>query len=115
MSWSTSGTLRAPGQRTAAREPLEALELAAHCGARTLERRARGELAAIGVRPRTTERAGAGSLTPSELRVVEIAAAGSTNREIAQTLFVTEKTVEPTSHERSASSTSPPGGGSPTC
>jgi DNA-binding NarL/FixJ family response regulator len=33
-------------------------------------------------------------LTPSERRVVELAAAGGTNREIAQTLFVTEKTVE---------------------
>jgi DNA-binding CsgD family transcriptional regulator len=88
-------TYRAAGQRTAAREPLlEALALTARCGARTLERRARAELAAIGVRPRRTERAGAESLTPSERRVVELAATGGTNREIAQTLFVTEKTVE---------------------
>jgi DNA-binding CsgD family transcriptional regulator len=88
-------TSRAAGQRTAAREPLlEGLALAARCGARALERRARAELAAIGVRPRRTERAGADSLTPSELRVVELAATGGTNREIAQTLFVTEKTVE---------------------
>ncbi|HET7380784.1 MAG TPA: helix-turn-helix transcriptional regulator, partial [Gaiellales bacterium] len=88
-------TLRAAGQRSAAREPLlEALALAARCGAKALERQSRVELAAIGVRPRTTERAGEDSLTPSERRVVEIAATGSTNREIAQTLFVTEKTVE---------------------
>ena len=88
-------TFRAAGQRTAAREPLlEGLGLAARCGARTLERRARAELAAIGVRPRTTDRTGADSLTPSERRVVELAATGGTNREIAQTLFVTEKTVE---------------------
>ena len=88
-------TLRAAGQRSAAREPLlEALKLAARCGARALERRARAELAAIGVRPRRTEHAGADSLTPSERRVVELAATGGTNREIAQTLFVTEKTVE---------------------
>jgi DNA-binding CsgD family transcriptional regulator len=88
-------TLRAAGQRTVAREPLlEALELAARCGARALERRARAELAMIGVRPRSTDRSGAGSLTPSERRVVELAAAGGTNREIAQMLFVTEKTVE---------------------
>jgi DNA-binding CsgD family transcriptional regulator len=46
------------------------------------------------VRPRTAASAGADSLTPSERRVVELAAAGGTNREIAQTLFVTEKTVE---------------------
>jgi DNA-binding CsgD family transcriptional regulator len=88
-------TLRAAGQRTAAREPLlEGLALAARCGATTLERRARAELAAIGVRPRTADRSGIDALTPSERRVAEIAAAGSTNREIAQTLFVTEKTVE---------------------
>src|SRR5205085_2091568 len=88
-------TLRAAGQRSAARDPLlDGLSLAARCGARTLERRARAELAAIGVRPRSTEHSGADSLTPSERRVVEIAATGSTNREIAQTLFVTEKTVE---------------------
>jgi DNA-binding CsgD family transcriptional regulator len=33
-------------------------------------------------------------LTPSERRVAELAATGGTNREIAQKLFVTEKTVE---------------------
>src|SRR5215207_844204 len=88
-------TFRAAGQRSAAREPLlEALRLAARCGARSLERRARAELVAIGVRPRRTEHTGADSLTPSERRVVELAATGGTNREIAQTLFVTEKTVE---------------------
>ena len=86
---------RAAGQRTAAREPLlEALALAARCHATALERRARAELAAIGLRPRTTDRSGADSLTPSERRVVELAAAGGTNRAIAQALFVTEKTIE---------------------
>jgi DNA-binding CsgD family transcriptional regulator len=88
-------TFRAAGKRTAAREPLlDGLTLAARCGARTLERRARAELAAIGVRPRTSERSGEDSLTPSERRVAELAATGATNREIAQKLFVTEKTVE---------------------
>jgi DNA-binding CsgD family transcriptional regulator len=88
-------TFRAAGQRRAAREPLlDGLALAARCGARQLERRARSELSAIGVRPRTTERSGEDSLTPSERRVVDLAATGGTNREIAQTLFVTEKTVE---------------------
>jgi DNA-binding CsgD family transcriptional regulator len=88
-------TRRAAGQRSAAKEPLtEALALAARCGARGLEQRARAELAAIGVRPRTSDRSGVDSLTPSERRVVELAADGGTNREIAQTLFVTEKTVE---------------------
>jgi DNA-binding CsgD family transcriptional regulator len=88
-------TLRAGRQRSAARDPLlHGLALARRCGALGLERRARSELAAIGVRPRTAASAGADSLTPSERRVVELAAAGGTNREIAQTLFVTEKTVE---------------------
>jgi len=88
-------TLRAARQRSVAREPLlEGLTLASRCGSHSLERRARAELAAIGVRPRTVERAGADSLTPSERRVAELAASGQTNREIAQTLFVTEKTVE---------------------
>jgi DNA-binding CsgD family transcriptional regulator len=88
-------TLRAAGQRIRAREPLlEALDLAARSGAHVLERRTRAELAAVGVRPRTTHRAGKDSLTSSERRVVELAAAGGTNREIAQALFVTEKTVE---------------------
>jgi DNA-binding CsgD family transcriptional regulator len=88
-------TLRAAGQRAAARAPLlDGLALAARCGARALERRAKAELAAIGVRPRTSDHTGADSLTPSERRVVELAATGDTNRAIAQGLFVTEKTVE---------------------
>jgi DNA-binding CsgD family transcriptional regulator len=88
-------TYRAAGKRSAARAPLlDGLSLASRCGGLTLERRARAELAAIGIRPRTTGRSGTESLTPSERRVAELAAAGQTNREIAQTLFVTEKTVE---------------------
>ena len=37
---------------------------------------------------------GVESLTPSERRVAQMAADGSTNRQIAQDLFVTTKTVE---------------------
>lgn len=37
---------------------------------------------------------GADSLTPSERRVAQMAAEGMINRDIAQSLFVTEKTVE---------------------
>jgi DNA-binding CsgD family transcriptional regulator len=88
-------TLRAAGQRTAARKPLlEALALASRCDAKALERRAKTELAAVGVRPRTTHHSGVDALTPSELRVAQLAATGASNREIAQALFVTEKTVE---------------------
>lgn len=80
---------------TDAREPLRgALELADVCGARALAEQARSELHAAGGRPRTTALSGFESLTPSERRVADLAAAGRTNRDIAQELFVTPKTVE---------------------
>jgi DNA-binding CsgD family transcriptional regulator len=37
---------------------------------------------------------GPASLTPSERRVAELAASGLSNREIAESLWVTRKTVE---------------------
>ena len=78
-----------------AREPLRrALELALRAGADGLAQRARDELLASGARPRRTALRGVESLTPSERRVADLAAVGRTNREIAQELFVTEKTVE---------------------
>jgi DNA-binding CsgD family transcriptional regulator len=87
--------LRRDGQRAAAREPLaEALELAVRCGARRLAGRAREELKATGARPRREWRTGVEALTPSELRIVRLAAEGRTNREIAHELYVTLKTVE---------------------
>jgi ATP/maltotriose-dependent transcriptional regulator MalT len=87
--------LRRAGQRAAAREPLaEALELAVRCGARRLAGRAREELKATGARPRREWRTGVEALTPSELRIVRLAAEGRTNREIAHELYVTLKTVE---------------------
>jgi DNA-binding CsgD family transcriptional regulator len=87
--------LRRANFRKEAREPLrEALELAHRCGARPLEERVRVELAATGARPRKAVFTGVESLTPSELRVARMAADGMTNREIAQALTVTTKTVE---------------------
>ncbi len=87
--------LRRSGQRAAAREPLsEALDLGARCGARALAARAREELKASGARPRREWRIGVEALTPGELRVARLAADGRTNREIAQALYVTLKTVE---------------------
>ena len=78
-----------------AREPLyQALELATVCGASALEERARTELGATGARPRRDALSGVGSLTPSEKRVADLAADGLSNREIAQELYVTPKTVE---------------------
>jgi DNA-binding CsgD family transcriptional regulator len=78
-----------------AREPLrEALELAAACGAPALAEGVRSELYAAGARPRTDALGGIGSLTASERRVADLAAGGETNRDIAQALYVTPKTVE---------------------
>lgn len=88
--------LRRANWRRDAREPLgRGVELAHACGAAPLERRARQELRATGARPRMRpEPSGPESLTPSERRVAGLAVEGLTNREIAQRLFVTQKTVE---------------------
>jgi DNA-binding CsgD family transcriptional regulator len=87
--------LRRANRRRDAREPLrEALDLAHRCGATQLEERVRTELAATGARPRKAVMSGVESLTPSELRIARMAAEGMTNREIAQALTVTAKTVE---------------------
>jgi DNA-binding NarL/FixJ family response regulator len=78
-----------------ARPPLrEALELARRCGATGLAKQAFDELAATGERARRYTPIGAESLTPSQRRVVELAAGGMTNRQIAQSLFLTVKTIE---------------------
>jgi len=87
--------LRRAGQRAQAREHLRrAVELATICGAAPLAARAETELLATGARPRRIPLSGVESLTPSERRVAELAAHGPTNREIAQALFVTQRTVE---------------------
>jgi len=70
-------------------------DLAHDCGAAPLVARAREELAAAGARPRRERLAtGREALTPSELRFARMAADGRTNREIAQELYVAQKTVE---------------------
>jgi DNA-binding CsgD family transcriptional regulator/tetratricopeptide (TPR) repeat protein len=87
--------LRRGGRRAGAREPLRrALELARGCGAEVLAACAHDELVAAGARPRRDPTESRSRLTASELRVARLAADGLTNREIAQALFVTEKTVE---------------------
>ncbi len=87
--------LRRANQRAEARQLLqEGLDFAGRCGARPLQERALAELVATGARPRRLSVSGRDSLTPSELRVAGLAAEGETNREIAQRLFVTQKTVE---------------------
>jgi DNA-binding CsgD family transcriptional regulator/tetratricopeptide (TPR) repeat protein len=87
--------LRRANRRSESREHLRhSVEVATLCGAAPLVARAETELLATGARPRRIALSGPDSLTPSERRVAEMAAEGPTNREIAQALFVTPKTVE---------------------
>jgi DNA-binding CsgD family transcriptional regulator len=87
--------LRDQGEREPAREQLSrALDIASRCGAVALAERARSELIAAGARPRREQLTGPGSLTPAELRAARMAADGLSNREIAEALFVSAKTIE---------------------
>ena len=87
--------LRRNNRRSQARARLSlGLDLADACGASVLADRAREELAMLGFRPRRSQLTGLGALTASERRVAQLAADGLGNVEIAQTLFVTRKTVE---------------------
>jgi DNA-binding CsgD family transcriptional regulator len=87
--------IRRSGSRVQAREPLrQGLELAHACGATALAERAHTELLASGARPRRLTFSGADSLTASERRVAELAAARMGNVAIAQALFVSRKTIE---------------------
>ena len=88
-------SLRRANHRAEAREYLRpALELAQRSGAVLLAEHAHEELIAAGARPRRVVQSGAASLTPSERRIAAMAAEGLSNREIAQALFVTLRTVE---------------------
>ena len=70
------------------------LDLAHRCGATRLEERSHRELVALGARPRRPAIAGEESLTASEGRVCRMALDGLSNRDIAESLFVTIRTVE---------------------
>ena len=86
---------RRRGNRRRAEELLnDGLEAGAGCGAVVLERRARDELVAIGLSPRRRGSTATDALTPAERRVAQLAAGGMSNREIAQALFVSLRTVE---------------------
>jgi ATP/maltotriose-dependent transcriptional regulator MalT len=87
--------VRATGRRAEARAMLrEALDVAHHAGAAPLADVAEAELRATGAKPRRVALSGVEALTASERRVAELAGDGLTNREIAQALFVTMRTVE---------------------
>ncbi len=83
------------GRRREGREAQRrAIKLADECGAVASAERARSELQSGPGRRARTELTGRSALTAAEWRVCRQAAENRTNREIAQALFVTEKTVE---------------------
>src|SRR6185369_8776863 len=87
--------LRRSGKRRNAVPLLrEGLDLAKRCGADALVSRAMKEAAAAGARPRRTALRGQEALTQRERHVASLAAEGHTNRQIAEKLVVTVKTVE---------------------
>lgn len=87
--------LRRANRRADARTPLRrALDLGERDGMLLLAGRARDELHAAGARPRRPALTGPEALTPTEHRVATLAAAGHSNRDIAQQLYVTRRTVE---------------------
>jgi DNA-binding CsgD family transcriptional regulator len=100
LEWSYALTdlgalLRRTNRRIDARQPLrQAVDCAHHLGATVLAQRAETELRATGAKPRRVQLSGLEALTASERRVAELASEGFTNREVAQTLFVTARTVE---------------------
>jgi DNA-binding CsgD family transcriptional regulator len=71
----------------------EALGIARPCGAVGLVDAVGDELSAAGV-PGTTTRYGVDALTPSELPIARLAAGGASDRQIAQELYLTVKTIE---------------------
>jgi DNA-binding NarL/FixJ family response regulator len=87
--------LRRSNRRVEAREMLrQAVDVAHRVGATPIASRAETELRATGAKPRRVMLTGLEALTASERRIAELAAEGLTNAQIAQTLFVTARTVE---------------------
>jgi DNA-binding CsgD family transcriptional regulator len=86
--------LRRAGPRVEARHHLTiALDLAHRCGASGLEVELLEELTQAGARPRRPAVTGVESLTPTELRIAQLAAQGRSNRDVAEMIFVSRNTV----------------------
>lgn len=87
--------LRRANRRVEARTPLQtALTIAREARAAPLRDRVAEELKATGARVSRPGLTGVDALTASEHRIASMAAAGMSNRDIAQALFITVKTVE---------------------
>ena len=87
--------LRRERRRLDAREQLRtALDAFTSMGAEAFARRAERELLATGEHARKRTVDTLDQLTPQEERVARLAAQGTTNREIAAQLFITQSTVE---------------------
>jgi ATP/maltotriose-dependent transcriptional regulator MalT len=92
--WRLGRQLRRSGQRVRARTHLGlGLDLAHRCGAIGLEADIREELTAAGGRPRRPAISGVEALTPTELRVAQLAAQGMSNNQIAAQIFVSRNTI----------------------
>ncbi|MGH2856792.1 MAG: AAA family ATPase, partial [Solirubrobacteraceae bacterium] len=89
-----AATRRANRRANARRLLTDALGLSIQLGLTAAATRARVELAALGLRRRTSEKEGIEALTASERRVADLTVAGRTTREMAAELFVTPKTIE---------------------
>ncbi|MFD8625919.1 AAA family ATPase [Streptomyces hygroscopicus] len=89
------GALLDAGRPRDARERLRsAADLAQGCGALALARDARNRLVAAGGRMREITASPVDLLTGTEHKVAQLASRGAGNREIAESLFVTVRTVE---------------------
>ncbi|MFZ0873600.1 MAG: LuxR C-terminal-related transcriptional regulator [Pseudonocardiaceae bacterium] len=92
---SIGAALRRAGQHNESHQNLHrGIELAHICGATPLVERGKTELRAGGIRLPEIAPWGPDALSPSERRVAELAAAGYSDRDIAQALFITTNTVE---------------------
>lgn len=83
------------GQKVPARDAFrEALGLADQIGAKGQANAAIDGLRLAGGRPRRAALTGIASLTPSEERICRLVAQGRSNREVAESLFLSRKTIE---------------------
>jgi DNA-binding CsgD family transcriptional regulator len=86
--------LRRMRRRSESRAPLRgALRVFERIGAKSWAERARSELRATGESVAPAAEPGAAQLTPQELQVVRLAAAGMSNRDIGAQLFISPRTV----------------------